>query len=450
VTQASQAEAVIGSEAAMRRARRVLARGVASSARLRAAGFSPVMRRAEGARLEDIDGNDYVDFVLGLGPAILGHSPPAVIEAVRESLTRAVLYGAPQEAEAELCERVVAAVPSAEMVVYASSGSEGVQLAVRIARAGTGRQRIVKFEGHYHGWIDPLFVNSPPLAPVESVPAAPTHSVEGLSASADQVTVARWGSLAELERALAAGPPAAAVVMEPVPCNFGSFEPEPGYLDGVSQLCREHGALVLYDEVLTGFRLALGGAQERFGAMPDLTVCSKAIASGFPLAVVAGSRAAMAPAVDGPVRAAGTFNATPSSVAAGNATLAVLAAEGERIYPRLDRLGAQLAAAIEAVAAERSAPLSVNRVGSVLQLFWGVDGPVSTYPQACASDRGRVATLSAHLLGQGVHVSERGLLLLCDAHGEADLERTRAAFGASLAAMKLERQDSTDRKGNQP
>jgi len=419
----------------MARAERVLARGVASGARLRTTTPSLAVARADGATIVDVDGHEYVDHVLGLGPIVLGHRPPAVVAAVGRSLERGILFGAQHEAEADLCERLVAAVPGAEMTALVSTGSEAVHLAVRIARATTGRRRVIKFDGHYHGWIDPLFVNAPWAQPVASAPTGATHAVAGERAS-DEITVTRWGSLDELERAFEEGPPPAAVIAEPIPCNFGTVEPAHAYAAGVRELCRRHGALLIYDEVLTGFRLALGGAQERLGVTPDLTVCSKAIASGFPLAAVLGSAEAMASIVSGPVRPAGTFNGTPASVAAAVATVGELAERRSEIYPRLDRLGAELADGIRAAAATAGAPLTVNQVGSVVQLFWGVDGPVDSYAMARTDERQRVAELAGRLLARGVHVAERGLLLLCDAHRDEHLERTVSAFASALEEMR--------------
>jgi glutamate-1-semialdehyde 2,1-aminomutase len=417
----------------MRRAERVLTRGVASVARLRTASPSVQMATAEGAVLTDLDGNEYVDLALGLGPVILGHRPPAVIEAVRASLESGVVFGAPHEGEGRLAELLVEVVPCAEMVSLCSTGSEAVHYAVRLARARTGRSRIVKFDGHYHGWIDPLFVNAPWAAAQAEDSAPAVHAVAGLAPPAE-VTVARWNSLESLERALADGPPAAAVIMEPVPCNAGTFEPRPGYLEGARELCERAGAALIFDEVLTGFRLALGGAQERVGVLPDLVVLSKAISSGFPLAAIAGSREWMEPAVSGPVMPAGTSSGSPAAVAAAIATVTELRGR-EDLYPRLDRLGARLQDAIEAAAAATGAPLRVNRVGSVFQLTWGVEGPITEYADVASHDRRRVAELVAGLLPHGVHALERGLLLLCDAHTEEQVDAVGAAFEPVLAAV---------------
>ena len=256
---------------------------------------------------------------------------------------------------------------------------------------------VIKFDGHYHGWSDPLYANTPWMEPIRSDPSAATHSVAGQPADAD-VTVTSWNDLSALERALGVGAPAAAVFMEPVPCNFGAVAPDAGYMAGVRRLCDEHGCLLVFDEVLTGFRLALGGAQERLDASPDLTVLSKAIASGFPIAMLVGTEDAMSPIVSGPMRPGGTFNGSPLSVAAAIATVDTLSTRQAEIYAHLDALGATLAAEIRDAARGVGAPLVVNQIGSVMQLFWGVSEPVRGYADAMRDDRGVVARLTARLL----------------------------------------------------
>lgn len=419
------------SVAAVQRAEAVIARGVASSARLRTATTPLVAAHADGAVITDVDGREYIDFALGLGPVILGHRPPEVLAAVADALESGIVYAAPHEREAELAELAVAAIPSAERVAFACTGSEAVHLAVRTARSRTGRRRVIKFDGHYHGWTDPLFVNTPMMPAISGMVSAPSHAVSG-EPSDDDVTVAVWNDLGALEAALSHGPPAAAVIMEPVSCNFGTVEPEPSYMAGARRLCDEHGCLLIFDEVLTGFRLALGGAQERLRTLPDLTVCSKAIASGFPIALLVGTAEAMWPLTDGPVRVAGTFNGSPPSVAAAIATIAVLSSGRDVIYPRFEMLGAELAAGIREAAAAAAAPLVVNQVGSVLQLFWGVPEPVLTYADAIADDRAAIAGLTARLMDLGVHVPERGLILLSAAHTREQVAAAVDAFARAL------------------
>lgn len=422
------------SQIAANRALSVIARGAASAARVRSAATTLVAAGADGATIRDVDGHEYIDFALGLGPVILGHRPPEVMAAVADAMQSGVIYAAVHENEAELAERVVAAVPCAQRVAYACTGTEAVHLAVRVARARTGRRRVIKFDGHYHGWSDPLYANTPWMEPIRSDPSAATHSVAGQPADAD-VTVTSWNDLSALERALGVGAPAAAVFMEPVPCNFGAVAPDAGYMAGVRRLCDEHGCLLVFDEVLTGFRLALGGAQERLDASPDLTVLSKAIASGFPIAMLVGTEDAMSPIVSGPMRPGGTFNGSPLSVAAAIATVDTLSTRQAEIYAHLDALGATLAAEIRDAARGVGAPLVVNQIGSVMQLFWGVSEPVRGYADAMRDDRGVVARLTARLLERGLHIPERGLLLLCAAHTPQHIDAAAQAFKGALVEM---------------
>jgi glutamate-1-semialdehyde 2,1-aminomutase len=307
-----------------------------------------------------------------------------------------------------------------------------VHAAIRLARATTGRTLVVKFDGHYHGWIDPVYVNGPGMPPDDPV----THAVPGLPPPPG-VLSCRWNDLDAITSLLAEHDgQVAAVIMEPVPCNFGNYEPDPGYLASVRRLCDRHGAILIFDEVITGFRVALGGAQERYGAEPHLTVLAKAIASGFPLSAVAGTADVMAAAAGpGPVRHIGTYNGNPISVAAANATLEALARGGDALYAQLESRSARLAECMRDVARAQDAPLVVNQVGSVLHLLWEPREPVRHYEDAFESDRAAIADLAAHLLGMGIFATERGLWFVSTAHSDADIDRTIAAVGDALAAV---------------
>lgn len=427
------------SDAHMTKARTVLVRGVGSA--LRAAQRQPlVIDRSSGSRLVDVDGNSYVDYVLAFGPVLLGHRPPAVVDRVANELARGVLYGAQHAGELELAERLTRLVPGAEMVALSTTGSEAVHAAIRIARAATGRRLILKFEGHYHGWIDPVYVNGPGSPPLQGPPPhKPTHSVPGLAAS-DEVLVARWNEIEELRAVLGLHQgDVAAVVMEPVACNFGNFEPRPGYLAAVRELCDRVGALLIFDEVITGFRIGLGGAQERYGVIPDLTVLAKAIASGFPVSAVAGRRSVMEVASRGPVRHAGTYNGHPVSVSAALATLDQLEENAGAVYRVLESRSAQLADGLREAADAVGAPLVVNRVGSVMQILWTENNPVTSYEQAYRADAGAVGDLAAHMLDDGVHALERGLWFVSAAHTEEDIATTIEAARNAMVAVQEER-----------
>jgi len=428
-----------GSASHMASARRLMVRGVGSALRASQRPTPLAIAAASGSELVDVDGNRYVDYVLGFGPILLGHTMRPILRSVRDQLARGVLFGAQHRGELELASLVVRLVPGAEMIALSNTGSEAVQTAIRIARAFTGRRLIVKFEGHYHGWIDPVYVNGPGMPPSEGQPPLPvTHAVPGLPAP-DGVVVTRWNDLEQLATVLEAYDGVAAVLMEPVPCNFGNYEPLPGYLAGVRGLCDRAGAVLIFDEVISGFRFALGGAQERYRVTPDLTVLAKAIASGFPLSVVAGSERVMSVAADGPVRHIGTYNSNAVSVAAAIATLRELERRAAELYPVLESRSAQLATGLRSAAEAVGAPLVVNQVGSALQLLWDPAQPVRSYVDAYLADPQPVADIAKHLLPEGVHALERGLWFVSAAHSDEDIERTIAAADAAITRTLKER-----------
>jgi glutamate-1-semialdehyde 2,1-aminomutase len=425
-----------GSQAYMDQARQVIVRGAASASRAGRRPTALVIDRAEGCRLHDVDGNAYLDYCLAYGPMLLGHNPPAVVEAVRAQLERGVLYGSQHRGELELAERVVRLVPGAELVAFAGSGSDAVHAAIRIARAATGRQLVLKFEGHYHGWIDPVYVNVPGVVPQEGPGPLPVvHGTAGLG-DPGGVVVTRWNDVAALEETLLRhGEEIAVVLMEPIACNFGCFEAAPGYLERARELCDRYGCLLCFDEVITGFRVALGGAQERCGVNPDLAIFAKALASGFPIALVAGTERALAPAATGPVFHLGTYNGNATAVAAAVATLETLEAGGAGLYEALEWRAARLASGLRSAARDAEVPLVVMQSGAVLQLLWDTRDPVRSYAEAWASDPARVADAALHLLAEGIHVLERGLLFVSTEHGDAEIDETVAAARLALARV---------------
>lgn len=371
----------------------------------------------------DAAGNSLVDFVLGMGPMLLGHANPTVHNRVADQMKRGVVFGTTDD-EFELARRVAEWLPHAEHVAYASTGSEATHLAIRVARATTGRRLIVKFEGHYHGWVDPLFVNTQHNAPggPAAFPIPGQHGFPALPMPED-VAVIRWNDLADVSRVFEAhAGEIAGVIMEPIPLNFGTMLPDPGYLEAVRAACDRNGALLIFDEVLSGFRLARGGAAELLGVLPDLAVYAKAIASGFPFAMLAGTQRAMSSIVDGPVQPAGTYSGNLVSVTAALATLEQLDSLGADLYKRLEAKGDYLRRGLTDVARAAGVPLTVNQIGSVLQLFWGLDDAVRSYADAARTDRARVAALCERQLEHGAHVAPRGLLLLSSEHDLADLD----------------------------
>lgn len=418
----------------LERAARVLPGGVNSPVRaFRGVGGEPVfVRAAQGAWLWGEDGRRYIDYIGAYGPQILGHRHPAVLAAVQEALSRGTAFGAPTLPEVELAERIVAALPAVEMVRLVNSGTEATMSALRLARAATGRNRFVKFAGCYHGHADPFLVAAGSGAATLGVPSSP-----GVPAAVTADTLLAPYNDLDAVAALFAfhGAELAAVIVEPIAGNMGLVPPLPDFLPGLRRLCDGHGALLIFDEVMTGFRVAWGGAQTLLGVVPDLTTLGKVIGGGLPLAAYGGRRDLMqriAPA--GPVYQAGTLSGNPLAVAAGSAALAELSAGGGAAYERLETAGARLQAGIEAAAGRHGIACRVQRAGSMLGLFFTA-APVRRLEDVDASDRQRFGRVFHSLLGRGVHLppSPYETFFLSTAHGETEIAATVAAFDGAFA-----------------
>jgi glutamate-1-semialdehyde 2,1-aminomutase len=429
VTQNRSAPSFEQSLAQHRRARESLAGGVATAVRAGQLPWPITFVGGHGSHLEDLDGNHYVDYVLAYGPMLLGHSPDPVLDAVRQQLERGLGYGASHRWEAEAAEAVCRTVPSAELAVFSNSGSEAVQTALRIARASTGRRRVVKFLGHYHGWYDAIHVG----VPGQAEPAPGTAGQEPPSPAS--LSVVAWNDVAALAAAL--GDDVAAVIMEPIAVNGGCLSPRPGYLEEAQRLTREAGAVLIFDEVITGYRVALGGAQERLGVTPDLTILGKALGAGFPISCVCGSAAVMEVVASGRLAHVGTFNANPVSACAATAAIRELEQRGEEIYPRLERLGTELADRFRDVGSEAGLPIVVNQVGAAGYAFFS-DRPITDYEDVLAADSAAYRQFAQALLKRGVHVAPRGLLYISTQHDDGDLMLTREAV--QEAADELSRE----------
>jgi glutamate-1-semialdehyde 2,1-aminomutase len=409
--------------------------GVNSNYRL---GISPtplVFARADGPFLLDVDGNRLIDYYLGMGPMILGHSPPTVLAAVRDQLARGILFAGQSELEFAAARLVAQLVPCAERVRFGCSGSEVVHAALRLARAATGRHTILKFEGHYHGWFDsihysiapPLDLAGPPDAPI-AVPA----SLGQDPLTATHLAVLPWNRLELLEARLARGD-VAAVIMEPAMCNTSAILPAPGYLEGVRQACSATGTLLIFDEVITGFRVAPGGAQQRLGVTPDLATFGKAIANGFPVACLAGRADVMEQLVTRQVMHGGTYNAQPIAMAATVATLAALA-DGT-VHATLEARGQRLMDGIAQALAEADIVARIQGFPQIFHVALGVGGPIVDYRSAQAADKARYVRLTTALLGRGVRALERGAWFLSLAHDEAIIDETIAAVAAAAKTI---------------
>ena len=423
------------SEAAFERAAKTLVGGVNSPVRSFAAvgGKPPVIAQAHGATITDIDGNTYVDYVGSYGPAILGHADEGVITAIIKTIHRGTSYGAPTELETRLAEAVVAAVPSVDMIRFVSSGTEAVMSAVRLARGATARAKIVKFIGCYHGHSDAMLVSAGSGATTLGIPSSPGVT----SGATDDTLLAGYNDLDAVAALLEANSgQVAAVLVEPVGGNMGVVLPRDGFLQGLRDLCDRHGALLIFDEVMTGFRLAYGGAQALYGIMPDLTTMGKVLGGGMPVGAFGGRKEIMqhlAPA--GPVYQAGTLSGNPAAMAAGLATLEAIRAEG--FYDRLEATSATLAAGLARAAKQAGLAEKVcfNRVGSMLCCFF-TPGPVEDYDSATAANAEAFAVFFHAMLDAGVYIapSQYEAMFVSAAHGDGDIVLTCQAAEEAFAA----------------
>ena len=427
------------SQALHGRACTVIPGGVNSNVRLDTVPVPLFFERAEGCRLTDVDGNRYIDYVLGNGPAILGHAPPAVVAAVRDSLALGQAIAAQHPAEIELAELIRSAVPCAERLRLCSTGSEAVASALRLARAFTGRQRFVKFEGHYHGWHDGVAYSYRPAlneaGPRERPDAVAIGPGQAASTRGD-VVVLPWNDRDLLTRTLEAeGADIAAVIMEPIMCNNGVVEPRPGYLEGVAAACRAHGVMLIFDEVITGFRVALGGAQAVTGVVPDLACFAKAVAGGFPLACVAGRADILDRIGAGGVAHGGTYNSNLPSVFAAIATLRALARDDGAAYHEMREQGRRLMAGLVAAAESHGQRLLAQGPGPVFSVAFTDRDEITDYRGVAASDRALLAAWVAALQHRGLRVGGRGVWFLSTAHDAAAIDETLARADAAFADL---------------
>ncbi len=425
------------SRAAFARAKQVIPGGVNSPARaFGAVGGEPLfIARGEGAYLFDIDGNRYIDYIGSWGPLILGHAHPQVIARITEAARNGTSFGAPTEAETRLAELIIAAVPSVEKVRLVSSGTEATMSALRLARGFTGRDLVAKFAGNYHGHVDSLLVAAGSSAATLGAPNSPGVT----PGTARDTLVLRYNDVPGLEAAFAEhGRRLAAVIVEPVVGNMGCVLPKPEFMAALRRLTAEYGALLIFDEVMTGFRVAYGGAQSLLGIRPDLTTFGKIIGGGLPVGAYGGRAEIMDHVLPaGKVFQAGTLSGNPLATAAGIATLELL--RDGNPYPRLEQLGARLEEGLRGAAKAAGVPVQLARCGSMLTLFFA-EGPVVDWDSAARCDTRRYARFFWEMIRRGVYLpcSQYEAMFLSAAHGDAEIEATIAAATAALANLSAE------------
>jgi glutamate-1-semialdehyde 2,1-aminomutase len=425
------------SEAAFERAKKVMPGGVNSPVRaFRAVGGTPFYaERGDGPYLYDIDGNKYVDYLLSWGPLIWGHSHPSIIRAITEAASRGTSFGVPTELETEMANKVIDIVPSIEVVRMVNSGTEATMSALRLARAFTGRTCIVKFEGCYHGHADSLLVKAGSGVATFGLPDSP-----GVVAStASQTLTVPYNDIDALrDLFLSRGEEIAAVIIEPVAGNMGCVLPNPGYLQAVRELTRSYGSLLILDEVMTGFRVALGGAQEKFGVDPDLTTLGKVIGAGLPVGAYGGKREIMEMiAPSGPVYQAGTLSGNPLAMAAGLTSLQMLEqAAADGLYSKLQSYGQKVVDTFVSAGQEKGIPVYGHAIGGMFGLFFH-DGPVHDYASASESDKEKYALFFHAMLKNGVSLAPSQLEagFLSAVHSDTELSKTREAIQKSFSQL---------------
>lgn len=432
----------------LERSKKTLAGGISSNVRAGDKPFPLFFDRGAGSHLWDVDGNEYIDYVLGRGPLLLGHTNQEVIDATCNQLQRGQIYAAQHELEFELSERVSRMISCAELVRFGISGSEAVHAALRLARAATGKQTIIKFEGQYHGWLDNILYSlspDPNRAGDGLNPATLPESPGQFDGADSHLVVLPWNNIEVLEQYLTqhAGS-IAAVISEPVMCNTAVIPPLPGYLEAVRTLCTAHGIALIFDEVITGFRLSLAGAQGRFNVVPDLTIFGKAIANGMPISCLAGKEKYMGLIATGKVGHGGTYNSIPPAVAAAIATLDVLERDAGMIYKTVEVTGHKLMAGIKKLAEKHGLPIVVQGYGAIFYVGFPSartephDGQaIYDYRSSLAMDQNLYTEFVSAMVDRGVRIIPRGNWFLSSTHSDADISATLDAVDAVFGNLAV-------------
>lgn len=428
------------SRAMFERAQRSLAGGVSSEFRKANAPHPLVYMRAEGVHLIDADENEYLDFALSQGPMVLGHSHPEVLAAVERASHAGQLYAALHEAEIELAEKLQEIIRCADLLRFSVTGSEAVHTAIRVARAVTGRPKFLRFEGHYHGWFDNVAygINGASLEALgeREHPNAMPWS-QGLPDRArEEIIVLPWNDLALVERTVEQHHnDLAAIITEPIMCNTGCIEPAPGFLQGLRAVCDHYGIALIFDEVITGFRVHLGGAQAYYGVTPDLAIFAKAIANGYPISVLAGRQTWMQPIADGKVIHAGTANAGNPSIAAALATITVMERDGAQV--RMMRLGQRLKAGLQDAAHETNQRVLVQGPGAMVHVAFTDLDCAKDMRDTLRFDKTKLGKFVLGLQENGVRILGRGMFYLSAAHTEADVDQAVDVAKRVMAELKV-------------
>jgi glutamate-1-semialdehyde 2,1-aminomutase len=422
-----------------------LAGGVASSLRSAMKPTPLFASKGSGPRIWDVDGNAYIDYLLGYGPLILGHAHEATTESVYEAMKRGITYGLQHEGEIELARKLTEILPCADKVALSGSGTEAVMLALRLARAYTGKRKIVRFHGHYHGWSDTIFTAFPSSDMRQSDTSAPASlkdqtilpGTSGQSEIAlEDIILLPWNDAAALETALREHhDDIAAVISEPVMCNSGCVLPKAGYLELMRNLTNELSIVMILDEVITGFRLGLSGAHGKFGLKPDLVTIGKALGGGIAVSAVAGSQDIMALIENGTVSHLGTLNGNGVATAAALATIAELSKDEGAVYAKMTRNADQLVEGILRLLAKHSLPGVINQIGPVFHMMFTQESKVEDFAAFTKRDAAKYSEFSGKMLEEGVLVRSNGLWYLSAVHGEQEIEETLAAVDRALAHL---------------
>ena len=420
-------------------ARRYISGGVSSNFRYHTIPVPLCFVRGKDAYLWDTDGNRYIDFVLGNGPAILGHTPKPVLDAVRDTLDKGQAFTSVHPEELALAKRLTEIIPCAEEVRFDVSGTQANQIALRLARAHSKKDTIIKFEGQYHGWADNILVSVGPSlneAGPYNTPTTVAHSRGQPKNVVENVLVQPFNDLAVISQTLSKqSEHIGAILVEPIACNTGVIEPSPGFLEGLRNLCDKYKIVLIFDEVITGFRASLGGAQQRYGVTPDLAVFAKACAAGFPISIVAGKREIMNGVTDGVIHG-GTYNGLTSTVAACAATIATLAANNGALYKKMERQGKTLIDGMNTLGRKHNLPLHAQGIGTIFTTVFTQKRPLTHYRDYKSSDEGLRLRFVEELQHRGVRTTSRGTWFMSSVLTDNDIQETLNTVDAALEALQ--------------